>query len=96
MSKTKKISISVKKGNEDSIDLMDAYADRCSLSRSDFIFKLFNQYHYTQLKDIEMPNQPIKLPNVEYEMLIKLSQKDKQKPEQYLINLINKLYNGRK
>jgi hypothetical protein len=50
MSKTKKISISVKKGNEDSIDLMDAYADRCSLSRSDFIFKLFNQYHYTQLK----------------------------------------------
>ena len=43
-----------------------------------------------------MPNQPIKLPNVEYEMLIKLSQKDKQKPEQYLINLLNKLYNGRK
>ena len=50
MSKTKKISISVKKGNEDSIDLMDAYADRCSLSRSDFIFKLFNQYNHTQLK----------------------------------------------
>jgi hypothetical protein len=50
MSKTKKISISVKKGNENSIDLMDAYANRCSLSRSDFIFKLFNQYHHTQLK----------------------------------------------
>jgi len=51
MSKTKKISISVKKGNEDSIDLMDAYADRCRVSRSDFVFRLVNQYHYQQLKE---------------------------------------------
>jgi len=51
MSKTKKISISVKKGNEDSIDLMDAYADRCKVSRSDFVFRLVNQYHYQQLKE---------------------------------------------
>jgi len=51
MSKTKKISLSEKKKNEDCIDLMDAYADRCSISRSDFVFRLVNQYHYQQLKE---------------------------------------------
>ncbi|MGA1590378.1 MAG: hypothetical protein ACO36B_06205 [Methylophilaceae bacterium] len=51
MSKTKKISLSVKKKNEDCIDLMDAYADRCRISRSDFVFRLVNQYHYQQLKE---------------------------------------------
>jgi hypothetical protein len=52
-----------------------------------------NEKHHYQYN---MTYKPIKLPNVEYEMLISLSQKDRQKPEQYLINLINKLYNGRK
>ena len=51
MSKTKKISISVKKNNEDTIDILDAYADRCKLSRSDFLFRLVNQYHYAQSKE---------------------------------------------
>jgi hypothetical protein len=51
MSKTKKISLSVKKKNEDCIDLMDAYADKCRISRSDFVCRLVNQYHYQQLKE---------------------------------------------
>lgn len=52
MSKTKKISLSVKKKNEDCIDLLDAYADKCRLSRSDFVFRLVNQYHYQQQRDL--------------------------------------------
>lgn len=51
MSKTKKISLSVKKKNEDCIDILDAYANRCRVSRSDFVFRLVNQYHYQQLKE---------------------------------------------
>jgi len=51
MSKTKKISLSVKKNNEDCIDLLDAYANRCRVSRSDFVFRLVSQYHYQQLKE---------------------------------------------
>jgi len=51
MSKTKKISLSVKKNNENCIDLLDAYANRCRVSRSDFVFRLVNQYHYQQLKE---------------------------------------------
>ena len=51
MSKTKKISISVKKNNEDTIDILDAYADRCKLSRSDFLFKLVRQYDYQQRRN---------------------------------------------
>ena len=43
-----------------------------------------------------MPNQPIKLPNVEYEMLIELASKERKKPDKYLIDLIIKIYNGRK
>jgi len=53
MSKTKKISLSVKKKNEDFIDLLDAYADMFSLSRSDFVFRLVNQYHYQHQKELK-------------------------------------------
>lgn len=51
MSRTKKISLSVKKNNEECIDILDAYADRHKVSRSDFVFRLVNQYHYHQLKE---------------------------------------------
>lgn len=47
-------------------------------------------------KSVEMPNQPIKLPNVEYEMLIELATKERKKPDKYLIDIINRNYNGRK
>lgn len=43
-----------------------------------------------------MSNQPIKIPDVEYAMLLELSKKDKKKPHQYLIQLINQQYNGKK
>lgn len=43
-----------------------------------------------------MPNQPIKLQNVEYEMLLELAKKSRMKPDQYLSKLINNEYNGRK
>lgn len=43
-----------------------------------------------------MPNQQLKLPNVEYEMLVELSQKARKTPIQHLINLIRQQYNGRK
>jgi hypothetical protein len=43
-----------------------------------------------------MPNTPIKLPNVEYEMLIELAQKERKTPIQYISSLINHKYNGRK
>jgi len=43
-----------------------------------------------------MPNTPIKLPNVEYEMLIEIAKKERKTPVQYLVALINQQYNGRK
>jgi hypothetical protein len=43
-----------------------------------------------------MNSKPIKLPNVEFEMLIELAKKDRKPPEQFIANLINKIYNGRK
>ena len=43
-----------------------------------------------------MNYNPIKLPNVEFEMLIELAKKDRKPPEQFIANLITKLYNGRK
>jgi hypothetical protein len=43
-----------------------------------------------------MNSKPIKLPNVEYEMLIELAKKDRKPPDQFIANLITKLYNGRK
>lgn len=43
-----------------------------------------------------MPNQPIKLQNVEYEMLLELAKKSKMKLDQYLSKLINKEYNGKR
>jgi hypothetical protein len=47
MSKTSKISLSVKETNKELLDLCDAYADRNKLSRSDFLFKLVRQYDYS-------------------------------------------------
>ena len=43
-----------------------------------------------------MPNQPIKIPDVEYAMLLELAKKDRKQPNQYLIQLINQKYNGKK
>ena len=43
-----------------------------------------------------MPNQPIKLQNVEYEMLLELAKKSRMKPDQYLSKLINNEYNSKK
>ena len=43
-----------------------------------------------------MPNQPIKLQNVEYEMLLELAKKARMKPDQYLSNIINQQYNNKK
>ena len=43
-----------------------------------------------------MNSKPIKLTNVEFEMLIELAKKDRKTPEQFIVNLITKLYNGRK
>mgnify|MGYP006266792201 CR=1 FL=1 len=43
-----------------------------------------------------MPIQPIKLPEVEYAMLIELAKKERKNPVQYLSTLINQQYNGRK
>lgn len=45
MSKTPKISLSVKERNEHLLDLADAYADRDRKSRSDFFFSLVELYH---------------------------------------------------
>jgi len=42
-----------------------------------------------------MNSKPIKLPNVEYEMLIELAKKDRKSPDQFIANLITKLYNAR-
>jgi len=43
-----------------------------------------------------MNSKPIKLPNVEFEMLIELAKKDRKTPDQFIANLITKLYNERK
>lgn len=43
-----------------------------------------------------MPNQPIKLPEVEYAMLIELAKKDRKTPTQYISTLINQQYNGKR
>jgi hypothetical protein len=50
------------------------------------------KHHY----QYNMNSKSIKLPNVEFEMLIELAKKDRKTPDQFIINLINKLYNGRK
>ena len=51
MSNTTKISLSVKKKNEELLDIADAYADINKLSRSDFLFKLVRQYDYQQRRN---------------------------------------------
>lgn len=43
-----------------------------------------------------MPNQPLKLPDVEYAMLIELAKKERKTPIQYISTLLNQQYNGRK
>jgi hypothetical protein len=43
-----------------------------------------------------MPNQPIKLPEVEYAMLVELSKKDRKTPIQYLSALLTQQYNGKR
>mgnify|MGYP000567437627 CR=1 FL=1 len=48
MSKTPKISLSVKERNEHLLDLADAYADRDRKSRSEFFFSLVELYHLSE------------------------------------------------
>lgn len=43
-----------------------------------------------------MPSQPIKLPEVEYAMLIELARKERKNPIQYITSLINQQYNGKR
>lgn len=43
-----------------------------------------------------MPNQTIKLQNVEYEMLLELAKKSRMKPDQYLSKLIANEYGSKK
>lgn len=43
-----------------------------------------------------MPNQSIKLPDVEYAMLIELAKKERKNPVQYITSLINQQYNGKR
>jgi hypothetical protein len=43
-----------------------------------------------------MNSKPIKLSNVEFEMLIELAKKDRKTPDHFIANLITKLYNGKK
>lgn len=43
-----------------------------------------------------MPNQSIKLPEVEYAMLIELAKKERKNPIQYITSLINQQYNGKR
>ena len=54
--------------------------------------KLSKKHHYRH----NMNSKPIKLPNVEFEMLIELAKKDRKPPEQFIANLINKIYNGKR
>jgi hypothetical protein len=42
-----------------------------------------------------MSNQPIKLPDVEYAMLIELAKKARKTPIQYISTLLNQQYNGK-
>jgi len=43
-----------------------------------------------------MYNQPIKLQNVEYQMLLELAKRARMKPEQYISKLINSDYSSKK
>jgi hypothetical protein len=43
-----------------------------------------------------MPNQPIKLQNVEYEMLLELAKRARMKPESFLAQLIQDQYSKTK
>tara|TARA_B100000965_G_scaffold215983_1_gene180669 strand:+ start:2018 stop:2182 length:165 start_codon:yes stop_codon:yes gene_type:complete len=48
--KTKKISLAVRKSNEDVLDIVDELAIHSGMSRSDFMFKVCRQYHHGLLK----------------------------------------------
>ena len=48
--KTKKISLAVKKANEDVLDIVDDYALHSGMSRSDFMFKVARQYHHNLIR----------------------------------------------
>ena len=48
--KTKKISLAVKKANEDILDTVDELAIHSGMSRSDFMFKIARQYHHNLCK----------------------------------------------
>jgi len=43
-----------------------------------------------------MPSQPIRLQNVEYEMLLELAKRARLKPDTFLADLIIKTYNGKR
>ena len=43
-----------------------------------------------------MPNQPIKLQNVEYQMLLELAKRARIKPDTFLADLITRTYNGKR
>jgi len=45
---------------------------------------------------LQMYNQPIKLQNVEYQMLLELAKRARMKPEQYISKLINSDYSSKK
>ena len=49
--KTKKISLAVRKSNEDVLDIVDELAIHSGMSRSDFMFKVCRQYHHGLLKE---------------------------------------------
>ena len=104
MSKTKKISISVKKGNEDFIDLLDTYANHHRVSRSDFMFRCFNHFHETQtelyrsndkliLLQRNRMNKTIKISNIAYETLVVIAKKQNKKTDDYVEQLIQEHYN---
>tara|TARA_B100000965_G_C19460684_1_gene699564 strand:+ start:508 stop:672 length:165 start_codon:yes stop_codon:yes gene_type:complete len=48
--KTKKISLAVKKANEDVLDIVDELAISNGMSRSDFMFKVARQYHHNLIR----------------------------------------------
>lgn len=43
-----------------------------------------------------MTNQPIKLQNVEHQMLLELAKRARIKPDAFLADLINRTYNGKR
>jgi len=45
---------------------------------------------------LPMPNQPIRLQNVEYKMLLELAKRARLKPHTFLADLIIKTYNGKR